>query len=119
MTNPFAVSTELTDQRGIFGDHVRRLRSAFLFRVIEFQRPFSGVFVYSGWWFRQKIEINGEVVWFRISWLTIFRRAEFTIPEATLPGQSEGQVEIEFTRALQIRRFRIWVGGEIVYDEIN
>ena len=33
--------------------------------------------------------------------------------------QPEGKIEIEFGRSLMIRRFRIWIGGQMVYDEIN
>ncbi len=159
--NPFAVSTELTEQRGVFGDASRRRRSALLYREIEFRSPFTGRFVYSGWWFRQKIEINGETVWFRISWMQIFRHATFTIPLAIASPHAEdappsdaaplggttpslalgtdadqlatdppaasrgtgseipGRVEIDFTRGLMIRRFRLWIADELVYDEIN
>lgn len=139
--NPFAVSTELTAQRGVFGDAARCLRSGLLYREIEFGSPFAGVLVYSGWWFRQKIEINGETVWFRISWMQIFRHAAFTISPAAIPpaaigempsvrgakpgvaGRIEpgvaGRIEIDFTRGLMIRRFRLWIADELVYDEIN
>jgi hypothetical protein len=119
MTNPFAVSSEVAGQRGVFGDHARLRRSAFLFRVIDFERPFAGTLVYSGWWFRQKVEIAGEVVWFRISWLTIERRAEFRIPVGVDPSRPKGRLEIDFTRGLRIRRFRVWIEGQIAYDEIN
>lgn len=152
----------------MFGDTSERRRSALLYREIEFRSPFAGRFVYSGWWFRQKIEINGETVWFRISWMRIFRHATFTIrrdtpssqTDRTLPNEGStprgtgiplaelpttnaaqvpttqsptdqppaaarteseipGRVEIDFTRGLRIRRFRLWIADELVYDEIN
>ncbi len=118
MTNPFAVSTILPPQRGVFGE-ARRIRGGFLFRVIEFQSPLTTRMVYSGWWFRQKIEFDGQVVWFRISWLTILREAEFTLPSPIGSEPLPGKVEIEFGRGLMIRRFRVWISGQLAYDEIN
>jgi len=118
LTNPFAVTTGAAPDRGVFGDHARRVRSAFLFRVVDFDRPFSGRLTYSSWWWRQKIEISGYRVWFRVSWMRIHRRAEFTLPPAVAPSEPQGIVEIDFTRTLRIRRFRLWIAGEIVYDEI-
>ena len=75
--------------------------------------------VYSGWWFRQQIQFDGELVWFRISWLTILRHAEFVLPLHGGPKRLPGKVEIEFGRGLMIRRFRVWIGGQLAYDEIN
>ncbi len=118
MTNPFAASAIVPSERGVFGD-ARLIRSGFLFRVIELRSPVAMRMVYSGWWFRQKIEINGELVWFRISWLTILRRAEFPLPATVDTNQSPAQMEIGFGRGLMIRRFRLWIDGQIVYDEIN
>ncbi len=119
MTNPYAVPANLPDDRGVYGDHARLLRGGFLYRVIEFESPFEGTFVYDGWWFRQQISINGIKAWFRISWLTIFRNAEFRLPVEVDPEQPAVSVEIRFTRGLSIQRFRVWVGERLVYDEIN
>jgi len=118
MTNPFAVSTLLPPERGVFGG-VQRIRGGFLYRILEFESPLSTRMVYSGWWFRQKIEFDGQVVWWRISWLTILRRAEFEIPRRGVAGGVPGKVEIEFGRGLMIRRFRVWIDEQLAYDEIN
>jgi hypothetical protein len=118
MTNPYAV-TAVTDEPGVFGDRARRLRAGFLYREIELQTPFAARFVYDGWWFRQKIQFDGITAWFRISWLTILRTAEFRIPAALDANQPSGRVEIDFTRGLSIRRFRIWIDDKLLYDEIN
>jgi hypothetical protein len=87
--------------------------------VIELQSPLAATLVYSGWWFRQKIELDGQVVWFRISWLAILRRAEFQLPESLDPRCRPAEMEITFGRALRIRRFRLWIDGQLVYDEVD
>ncbi len=119
MTNPYAVPATIPDDRGIFADQARLLRGSFLYRVIEFDGALKGTFVYDGWWFRQQITINGVRAWFRISWLTIFRNAEFKVPAEVHSAQPHVRVEIGFTRGLSIRRFQVWVDEAIVYDEIN
>ena len=106
-TNPFSIPTELPDERGVFGD-ARLIRKGFLFRVIEFETPIPTRLVYDGWWFRQTIKINGDLAWSQISWLTIERNAEFDIQR---PGSADllpCAIEIDFARALVIKRFRIW-----------
>jgi hypothetical protein len=57
--------------------------------------------------------------WRRISWRTIFSELEFAMPLQLDADRSPVRVEIGFTRALTIRRFRIWVEDTLVYDEIN
>ena len=119
MVNPFAVTTGQIDERGVFGDHARRVRSGFLYRVIEFDRPYPCQLVYNGRWFLQRITINGSLVWWQISWLTIRPRAEFRVPARIDPATPAGSIEIGFARGLLMRRFRVWIGGQIVYDEVN
>ena len=136
MTNPFEPPVELPSEKGVFADHATLVKRRFLFRVIQYQHPFTGTLVYSGWWFRQKIEINGSVVWWKVSWLNIDRDVSFTIPVEVLSGKQvnedgpqlnhsgpsqpiRGRIEIQFTRGLQIRRFRLWLDNTIVYDEID
>jgi hypothetical protein len=119
MINPFAVTTGVIEERGVFGDHARRLRGGFLYRVIELQRPYRCRFIYDGWWFRQQIKFDDHVAWHQISWLTIRPRAEFRVPAMIDPSQPPAAVEIGFTRGLMIRRFRLWIGGQLVYDEVN
>ena len=117
-TNPFSASATVTEERGVYGD-ARRLRSGFLYRVIDIGAPWECRLVYDGWWFRQKVAINAETAWFEISWLTIRRNIEFQIPASVIPDRPDARIEIEFGRALMIRRFRLWIDGNIVYDEIN
>ncbi len=116
--NPFSASSLETDERGVFGD-ARRIRAGFLFRVIQIDAPVICRIVYDGWWFRQKIEVDGELVWRQISWLTIRRHVKFKLPAKLDQSQPEAAIEIDFGRSLTIRRFRVWIGGQIVYDEIN
>ncbi|WP_442506325.1 hypothetical protein SH528x_005163 [Novipirellula sp. SH528] len=136
MPNPFEPPIELPSEKGVFGDNATLITRRFLYRVIQYRRPFTGTLVYSGWWFRQKIEINGTVVWWKVSWLNISPNVSFTIPVEALAykhvneGVSQlhdsvpsqpilGRIEIQFTRGLQIRRFRLWFDNQIVYDEID
>ncbi|MEE2937735.1 MAG: hypothetical protein VYA84_17220, partial [Planctomycetota bacterium] len=81
--------------------------------------PHHFQFVYDGWWFRQKVEIDGVLVSRRISWLSIQRKVQFQVPSNVDSNQPTGRIEIDFTRGLMIRRFRLWIGEELVYDEIN
>ncbi|WP_345685673.1 hypothetical protein [Novipirellula caenicola] len=139
MTNPFEPPAELPTERGVFGDHATLITRRFLYRVIHYQRPFTGTLVYSGWWFRQKVEINGVVVWWKVSWLNISPSVSFTVPaeawhnsqtttQSTQPATHEnealpsepiaGRIEIQFTRGLRIRRFRVWFDQQLVYDEL-
>ena len=117
-TNPFSASNPIPDQRGVFGS-ARRIRAGFLYRVIEVDAPLRCQVVYDGWWFRQKIEINGNVAWFQISWLTIRRRVDFGIPKQVDRSGRRAAIEIHFGPSLMIRRFRLWIAEQIVYDEIN
>lgn len=118
MTNPFAVASASLPQHAIYGD-ARRVRGGFLYREIEFQAPYATRMVYSGWWFRQQITFDGLPVWFRISWLKILPRAEFTLPPSIAGEGCDGRIEIQFSRGLSIRRFRVWFNDEIAYDEVN
>ncbi len=118
MINPFTPPPTLAVERGTFGD-ARRVRSGFLYRVIDLESPVCSRMVYSGWSLRQKITFDDQIVWFRISWLTIFRKAEFRLPVEIDRSQSKARLEINFSRLLTIRRFRIWIDGKIVYDEVN
>lgn len=116
--NPFEVTTMTPSERGFYGS-AQRVRSSFLYRVIQIGPPFGIELVYDGWWFRQRVLVDGVQVSWRISWLTIQRQVEFPIPSATDPNQATGRIEIDFTRGLMIRRFRVWIGETLAYDEIN
>lgn len=105
-------------QKGYFGDHSSRIGGSFLYRAVEIRHPISADFVYSGWWFLQRITIGETRVWSKISWLTINREVEFQLPKSVDPEQRRGKVEIDFGRGLSFRRFRIWIADELVYDEV-
>ena len=116
--NPFAVTDVAPLETGIFG-RSKRVRSNFLHRVIDVGEPHSFRLKYDGWWFSQKIEIDGTLVSRRISWLTVQRKVEFPVPPKVDSSEPKGRIEIDFTRGLMIRRFRVWIADELVYDEIN
>lgn len=118
-TNPFQPTSALSDEWGVYADFAQRRKSGFLYRVIDFERPFAARLVYTGWWFRQAVYIAGHPVWFRISWTKIHSSIAFQLPESVDPKKSLGQLEIHFSRSLQIRRFRIWIDSQNVYDEIH
>ena len=116
-TNPFSIPNELPNERGVFGD-ARLIKKGFLYRVIELEKPFAMRFVYDGWWFRQTVKLNDHMAWSQISWLTIERNAEFKLPQEVSADRSPCKIEINFSKALLIQRFRIWINTELVYDEI-
>ncbi len=118
MTNPFAPSTILPDERGVFADGAVRQQAGFVYRVIEFTHPFVGELVYDGWWFRQKVSINGRTLWWRISWVNFYKQIEFQLPPEIDVDERPLRIEIHFGRGLSIRRFQVSVAGMIVYDEI-
>ncbi|MCO8121952.1 hypothetical protein NHH03_09410 [Stieleria sp. TO1_6] len=103
----------------MFTEHASLQQSGFLFRVVDIRHPIQAEFVYSGWWFRQTIDLAGLRVWSRISWLAIEKQADFELPLSLDASRSQGRVEIDFSRGLRIRRFRIWIAGELIYDEIR
>ena len=116
-TNPFSVPNELPNERGVFGD-ARLIKKGFLYRVIEIEKPAVMRFVYNGWWFRQTIKISDYMAWSQISWLTIERNAEFALPQELFAHRLPCKIEIDFAKALLIKRFRIWIDDQLVYDEI-
>lgn len=124
--NPYSVSPHSPLHRGAFGEHALLLRRGFLYRIIDIHEPFVGQLTYDGWWFRQTVQIGGRSQWFQISWLKIHTRFQFTLPAEIKvdPGWGDADnrlmsIEIGFSRGLTIRRFRIWLAGRILYDEIN
>lgn len=119
MVNPYQppISGSLAERS--LGENARRIRAAFLFRVIQFDRPFPVELRYSCWWWRQKIEVNDRTVWFRISWLRIHRKIRCNLPHAVDPEERECRIEIKFGAFMSIRRFQVWIGEQLAYDEQN
>ena len=92
---------------------------------------------YTGWWFLQRVYIQGVRAWWAISWLNLRRSIQFELPGCVVgqiamsrrdianpEDRAEKQaqimrIEIDFGQALRIRRFRLWVNDRIRYDEIN
>lgn len=116
--NPYSVQSRAPLQEGFFGDFATRKEGAFLYRVIEVEHPVKAELVYSGWWFRQTIDVAGIRVWGKISWLSIHPKAEFELPVEVDPERRRGRIEIDFRRGLRIRRFRVWIAEQLVYDEV-
>ncbi|TWU04855.1 hypothetical protein [Stieleria varia] len=119
MNNPYAPSASTEPQQGVFADHAERLHGGLLHREIQFTKPFAGNLVYDGKWFTQTIRIDGRLLWWRVSWKSIHPIAEFQIPPPIIAGGAQGRIEIDFSRALLIMRFRIWINDQLVYDELN
>ncbi len=118
IVNPYSVTSKSPPQTGYFGQHATRREAAFLYRVIEIRHPIEAELVYSGWWFRQTVDLAGLRVWSKISWLSISPKVEFRLPEAVDSAGRSGRIEIDFTRGLRIRRFRVWIDEQLVYDEV-
>ena len=117
MTNPYFTPPNVDLPHSIFAEDARLTGTSFLFRKIEFQQPFQGTLVYSGWWFWQRIHVCEQRVWARVSWATIDRQIEFKMPDET--GFEHGRIEIDFSRGLMIRRFRVWMDDALVFEHIK
>jgi hypothetical protein len=118
VVNPFDAAKILVDEKGVFADGAKLIRGMLVFRVIDFEIPFKGRLVYDGWWFWQRVTVDGIRVWSKISWLRIERQVEFTLPAAVDPLQSRCRIDIHFGPGLTIRRFQVTVAGVVSYDEI-
>jgi len=116
MTNPYQSPPPIAEQRG-YGDHAQLLRRGFLYRRIQLHAPLEAVFHYNGWNFLQRIFFDDHLVWWRISWLTIHRRAVFRLPRELDPEERAGEMEIHFSAGLRMQRFTLRIAGEVVYDE--
>lgn len=117
IVNPYAFIPKTESKSNYFGDFATRLGAGFLFRQIELTAPAPMTLTYNGWWFRQRILVDQEVVFQCISWTKIRKRLEFefTAPAGLL---HQGSIEIDFSKGLRIQRFRIWIDDFIVYDEV-
>lgn len=130
--NPFAPAKSVQEEIGVFGDAVL-LKKAFLYRVIRFGEHSRMTaensdsildLTYSGWWFVQRVHVNGLLVWWAISWRSIWPLIEIDLtkrlPELREIGLPKKiKIELDFTTGLRIRRFRVWLDQEIRYDEIS
>lgn len=79
---------------------------------------------YSGWWFVQRVHADRVLVWWAISWLRIRPSIKIQLLPKTLGEPKLGfprdiKLEIDFSKGLKIRRFRVWLDQEIRYDEIS
>lgn len=115
--NPFRPSAEIDTEKGVTGT-ARLLRSGFLFRVIELNFPGKVHLRYSGWWFVQRVDVNGIRVWTKISWLDLSRRIQFALPVEVDPARRLVNIEINFRPGLLIQRFRVWVDGQMEFDQV-
>jgi hypothetical protein len=120
--NPFLPSAEIETEKGVTGD-ARLVRSSFLFRIIELDSPFPKSQIpirlrYSGWWFVQRVDVNGIRAWTKISWLDLSRQIQFDLPAEVDSQCRPVNIEINFRPGLMIRRFRIWVDGQLQFDQV-
>lgn len=117
MINPYQPPQTQELLRGSFEDSAKLLRRGFLYRRIEMQTPFPCVVTYNGWNFLQRIFFNDVLVWKRISWVVIHKRAEFVLPAEVDPECRSGLLELAFGPGLRMRRFVLRIGDRVVYDE--
>lgn len=146
--NPFAPAKAVDDDRGVFGD-ARLIKSSFLYRVIEIDWASLGSngllkierelanhsdpvtenasrdrvrIIYTGWWFLQRVYVQGVLCWSAVSWLTLRRTIDVKVPDsifASNSGDARLSIEITFGTGLQIQRFRLWIDSRLYYDEFN
>ncbi|QDT09597.1 hypothetical protein [Planctomycetes bacterium K23_9] len=145
MPNPYSAATNIPSEQGIFAESADLLRSAFLYRMIRVHDPNQGsspaagetesefgnasrngtLITYSGWWFWQRVVVDNRRVWSKVSWVALNREITFRIPSTESSAQRSaadersGRIEIDFGPGLRIRRFRVWVDAEIIFDEIK
>ena len=113
--NPYAATSrvDLTPE-SYAGAH--RRRSSFLYRWIEVDDPIPLSILFSGWWFIQRLRVNGRLLWWKISWLRIERRITAHLPADIDPQTRPLQIEITFAPALQITRYQIHLANQTLYD---
>jgi hypothetical protein len=94
------------------------LRRGLLHRRIEVVEPLAMRLDYDGKWFRQRVFVDDQCPWYRVSWLTIHRSFYFELPDRIDPQQRRVQIQMAFyPLTLLIRRFTVTLGDTIVYDE--
>ncbi len=115
--NPYRSPSPVQHQGVVYGDYAKRRRGGFLFREIELTGRFDGVLRYTGWWFVQRVFLNDRRLWWKISWLTLQRRVDFRLPDAT--GQAvDATLQMDFDARLRFRRFQLIADDVSIYDEI-
>lgn len=102
----------------MFGDHAVLRGKGFLYREIELTGQFDGRLRYSGWWFVQRIYFSDQLLWHRITWISIAREVQFELP-ATDGQLVPVTLRIDCDARLLFRRFQLSAGGTILYDEIH
>ncbi len=119
MMNPYEVTAPMQAPPVAFAlaDLAERDKGTFVYRRLNLHWPVEAELEYSGWNFLQRLWINGQLVWKRISWVSFHRRIDFVMPKSVDPEQHHGVIEIDFARALRIRRFLVRLGDRVVYDE--
>jgi hypothetical protein len=119
MENPYLPPVPLAQSQQPYQVPARLLRGGFLFRDIQFHYPFEFRFRYSGWNFIQRIRIDGQIVWRKISWIVIHRQAEFFVPESLDPAGLPYRMVIEFGFGLRMRRFQLLRGNAIIWEDLG
>lgn len=132
-SNPYQSPPSVIHKGVIYGDNALRRKGGFLYREIELSGPFTGILIYNGWWFLQRISLNGQRLWSQISWLTLQRTIDFQIPVsqeqgsplASPSGEADSMItmhparlQIDFDSRLKFRRFQLLIDEVSVYDEI-
>ncbi len=117
MNNPYQPPGVVEARDSIDNRGGTLLRGGFLYREIDFHTPVKMQFYYSGWNFVQRIRVNQETVWSRISWITIHRQAEFMLPESVDPLGRTCEMQITFVRGLRMRRFLLRLEGQVIWDD--
>ncbi len=126
--NPYSPGSLVENEPAVFGD-AHLVQSGFLYRVIDFPAPFKCRMVYSGWWFVQRVSVDGHLAWSKVSWINLATKIEFALPprKDTLerlaadrdPLGHQVRIEITFRPGLVIRRFRVWIDDALSFDQLG
>ena len=115
--NPYAPAKEVSPTKAEVFDGGRRIRGGFLYREIQIETEPPLYFIYSGWWFVQRVTVNGIGCWSKISWLNLDRQIRFALPKSVDSQQRLIEIEIQFGPSLAIKGFNIWYQGDPIYTE--
>ncbi len=114
--NPYRSPAPVQRQGRLYGEAARRRAGGFLYREIELTGRVEGVLRYNGWWFVQRIHLDEQLLWRKISWLRIERFVEFTLPSVS-GEELAASLHMEFDSRLRFRGFHLLADGYTLYEE--
>jgi hypothetical protein len=119
LDNPYQPPSDTEPRNFSFADLAVRTEGSFVYRELKLNWPLRARLRYSGWNFLQRVWIDDQLVWKRISWVTFYRQIQFVIPKEIDPRELKGEILIDFGWGLRIRRMTVTIENRLVYEELN